>query len=108
LKHCIKELPNDLIDLSAIKRDSITCEGFLCVKDGSCVRDKNVTIVGTSTTPTEPSIRMNAEVVKAIAYIVLSVCSEADIQHVLIEALESTGTHWAASLDRRQVFCLIL
>lgn len=52
---------------------------------------------------TEPSIKMNAEVVKALTYIVVSACSEKDMKRVLIEALESTGTAWSASLDRRQV-----
>lgn len=46
---------------------------------------------------------MNAEVVKAISHIVVAVGSEKDMKRVLIQGLESTGTVWSASLDRRQV-----
>ena len=61
-------------------------------------------ILGPSTSNAlEPSIRMNAEVVKALSHIVVAVGSEKDMKRVLIQGLESTGTVWSASLDRRQV-----
>lgn len=61
-------------------------------------------ILGPSTSQAlEPSIRMSAEVVKALSHIAVAAGSEKDIKRVLIHALESTGTVWSASLDRRQV-----
>lgn len=51
----------------------------------------------------EPSAKLNSDVVLALTHIVLSVGSASDMHRAIIQALESTGTDWAASLDRRQV-----
>lgn len=42
LKHCIKELPKDLIDLSSNNDGPVSCGSFLCAKDGLCLTDKRV------------------------------------------------------------------
>lgn len=43
LKHCMKELPKDLIDLSSKSDQSASCGSFLCAKDGSCLTERKVT-----------------------------------------------------------------